>query len=95
MGKQQSKRQRATEPDKGYQVMNHRCTVNTAKWLYQVVLYCKDLKDPVVVEPKSAAKFTAVTALLNSGQTVYYWPVERKVGINTTEEQRGPRRRKE
>lgn len=73
------------QQDPGFPVLHHRCTVNTEHWKYQVILTCKDLLAPVVLVPGSAAKFTALMALLTSGHTVYYWPAGGKVGIHTAQ----------
>jgi hypothetical protein len=76
--------------DRSHAVLHHRCTIATDPYVYQVELLCKEL-GWVVLKPKSAAKFTALVALLSAGIEVRYWPYMARVGINSQEP--GPRRR--
>jgi hypothetical protein len=80
--------------DESFPVLHHISTVNTERWKYQVVLHVEGLPDLVTLTPPSAARFTALVALLTSGHAVRYWPAGGKVGIHTAEARRRPRARK-
>jgi len=70
--------------DRSHVVLYHRCTIATDPYVYQVELLCKEL-GWVVLKPKSAAKFTALVALLTAGMKVRYWPSMSRVGTNSEE----------
>jgi hypothetical protein len=77
-------KKRTRKEDRGYKVLNHRCTIATDPYLYQVELLCNEL-GWVVLKPNGAAKFTALVSLLTSGMKVHYWPAMSRVGINSQE----------
>ena len=70
--------------DPGYKVLDHRCTIATDPYHYQVELRCKVL-GWVVLKPDTAAKFTSLVALLSAGIQVYYYPAMARVAIYSHE----------